>query len=624
MPKAPLTFLKERLDKDNFEKLAAIQNEGLHAFIADYVELCDPASVFIVTDSKQDLETIRGQSVITKEEIPLAVAGHTLHFDGYFDQARDKNHTLFLLPKGVDLGKHIESTEKEEGTKEVRGILKGIMKDRRMLVRFFSLGPTRSAFSYLSCQLTDSYYVAHSLDLLYRQGYEEFRRLGPQARFFKVVHSQGELDNGVSKNVALRRVYMDCENDIVYSANTQYGGNTLGLKKLSMRLAIRRASEEGWLCEHMFVMGVHGPGGRKTYFTGAFPSLCGKTSTSMITGENILGDDIAYLRIVENEIRAVNVEKGMFGIIMGINSKDDPIIWKTLSSPNEIIFSNVLLAEDKSVHWIGKDGETPKKGINHGGPWFPGRKDDKGREIDPSHKNARFTLDLKCLENVDPNLENPGGVKVGGVIYGGRDSRAWMPVREAFGWEHGLITIGAGLESETTAATLGKEGVPEINPMSNLDFLSITLGRYIQINLDFGGRVADPPKIFGVNYFLTDENGRFLNYKTDKAVWLKWMELRCNGDADALKTPVGFIPRYADLARLFTQVQGKTYTEQDYVKQFTLRVEAFISKINRILGIYRTQVPDAPRVLPQVMENEIGRLQEAQVRFGSMIPPSAW
>jgi phosphoenolpyruvate carboxykinase (GTP) len=624
MPKDALTFLKGRLDKNNFEKLAAIQNERLFQFVADYVECCDPASVTVVTDSKEDLETMRRRSVEAGEEIPLAVPGHTLHFDGYFDQARDKGHTLFLLPKGQDLGKHIEGTEKEEGTKEVRGILKGIMKDRQMIVRFFCLGPTRSPFSYMSCQLTDSYYVAHSLDLLYRQGYEEFRRLGARARFFKVIHSQGEIENGVSKNVSLRRVYMDCENDIVYSANTQYGGNTLGLKKLSMRLAIRRASEEGWLCEHMFVMGVHGPNGRKTYFTGAFPSLCGKTSTSMMTGENIVGDDIAYLRNVNGEVRAVNVEKGMFGIIMGINSKDDPIIWKTLRNPNEVIFSNVLLTDDKSVYWIGKDGEAPQKGVNHGGPWFPGKKDAKGKAVDPSHKNARFTLDLKCLENVDPNLDNPEGVKVGGMIYGGRDTRAWMPVREAFGWDHGIVTIGAGLESETTAATLGKEGVPELNPMSNLDFLSIPLGKYIKINLDFAKGLQNPPKIFGVNYFLTDENGQFLNYKTDKAIWLKWMERRCNGDADALKTPVGFIPKYKDLADLFLQVQGKTYTEEDYVKQFTLRVEAFLSKINRIHGIYKAQVSDAPQVLSSIMEEEIERLSQAQAKSGPMISPSAW
>lgn len=624
MPKDALAFIKGRLDKINYEKLAAIRNERLFQFVADYVECCDPASVYVVTDSKEDLETIRKQSIETGEEIQLGIKGHTLHFDGYFDQARDKDHTLFLLPKGKDLGKHIEGTDKEEGTREVRGILKGMMKGRQMIVRFFCLGPTRSEFSYLSCQLTDSYYVAHSLDLLYRQGYEEFKRQGAKARFFRVIHSQGELENGVSKNVSLRRVYMDCEDDIVYSTNTQYGGNTLGLKKLSMRLAIRRASEEGWLCEHMFVMGVNGPKGRKTYFTGAFPSLCGKTSTSMITGENIVGDDIAYLRNVKGEVRAVNVEKGMFGIIMGINSKDDPLIWKTLHEPNEIIFSNVLLAEDKSVYWIGKDGEIPAKGLNHSGPWWPGKTDAKGKAIDPSHKNARFTLDLKCLENVDPALDSPEGVPVGGVIYGGRDTQAWMPVRQAFDWNHGIITVGAALESETTAATLGKEGVPELNPMSNLDFLSITLGKYIQINLDFAKTVHQPPLIFGVNYFLTDENGKFLNYKTDKAVWLKWMELRCHHDAGALQTPVGSIPRYEDLKRIFMEVQGKTYAEEDYVKQFTLRVDAFQSKILRIRDTYKTQVPDAPALLFRIMEEEIDRLAQAKSKWGSTIPPNRW
>jgi len=624
MGKDALAVLRGRLDKDNFEKLSAIQNNRLFEFVADFVELCNPKSVFVVTDSAEDIRTIRKKSIESGEEIKLAIEGHTIHFDGYHDQARDKDHTQFLLPRGVNLGKHIEGIDKETGTKEVRGILKNMMQGREMIVRFFCLGPTRSVFSYMSCQLTDSHYVAHSLDLLYRPGYEEFKRLGANARFFRVIHSQGELENGVSKHVDLRRVYMDCEDDIVYSTNTQYGGNTLGLKKLSMRLAIRRASEEGWLCEHMFIMGVKGQNGRKTYFTGAFPSLCGKTSTSMMTGETIVGDDIAYLRSIGGVIRTVNVEKGMFGIIMGINSKDDPLIWKILHSPNEIIFSNVLMAEDKSVFWIGKDGSPPQKGLNHSGPWWPGKKDSKGKDIPPSHKNARFTLSLNCLANVDPDLDNPGGVPVGGIIYGGRDSLAWMPVRQAFDWDHGIATIGAALESETTAATLGQEGVPELNPMSNLDFISISLGKYIQINLDFGKTAKHPPLIFGVNYFLTDVNGKFLNHKTDKAIWLKWMELRCHGDVGALKTPVGLIPVHSDLKKLFEEVQGKAYTEEEYRKQFTLRVDAFLSKMNRIRDTYKTQVPDAPVLLLNIMDGEINRLEQAKSQFGPMVEPSAW
>jgi phosphoenolpyruvate carboxykinase (GTP) len=616
-----MEILQSKLDEENLKKLMAVESPELHQFVAEYVQLCLPDQVFVCTDSPEDLDFIRKSAVQKGEEKELAIDGHTIHFDGYFDQARDKEHTKFLLPKGVDLGSNINAIDKDEGLKEIREIMNGIMKGKTVYVRFFCLGPTQSPFSVLSCQLTDSAYVAHSLDLLYRQGYEEFKRQGKNAEFFKIVHGAGELESFVSKNISDRRVYIDTQESIVYSANTQYGGNTLGLKKLSMRLAINKASKEGWLCEHMFVMGVHGPNGRKTYFTGAFPSLCGKTSTSMMTGESIVGDDIAYLRVVDGHVRAVNVEAGMFGIIMGINSKDDPIIWKTLHSPNEIIFSNILKTPEGGVHWIGKDGEVPGKGVNHSGEWVPGKKDEAGNEITVSHKNARFTLNLKCLENVDSKLNDSAGVEVGGLIYGGRDSYTWVPVRESFDWNHGIISIASALESETTAATLGKEGVPKFNPMSNLDFVSIPLGRYIQNNLDFGKQIASPPLIFGVNYFLKDQSGEFLNLKTDKGIWLKWMELRSNKEVDAIELPVGRIPLYKDLKRLFSEVQDKDYSEEDYVKQFTLRVDAFVAKINRIVDIYKTKVPDAPGLLFEIMKEEINRLEESKARHGNVISP---
>ena len=623
MAENTISILTQCMDETNLSKLKAIGMPSVTEFISEYVELCRPDHVFVITDSPEDLAYIREQAVLRGEETRLKIEGHTIHFESVHDQARDKDNTKLLLSKGKTLGKKINSMDKEEGEKEVKGIMKGIMKGHDMFVRFFCLGPVNSEFSILACQLTDSAYVAHSLDLLYRQGYEAFKQADPSNQFFRIVHSQGELENGVSKHVDKRRVYIDAEDEIVYSANTQYGGNTLGLKKLSMRLAIKRATEEDWLCEHMFVMGVNGPNDRVTYFTGAFPSLCGKTSTSMMPGEKIVGDDIAYLKHIDGKVMAVNVEKGMFGIIMGINSKDDPIIYKTLHTPNEIIFSNVLMTEDGGVHWIDKDAPMPARGINYTGEWTPDKTDAKGNKIPPSHKNARFTLSLDCLENCDPRLDDPNGVEVGGVIYGGRDSLAWMPLREAFDWNHGIITIGAALESETTAATLGKEGVPTFNPMSNLDFVSVPLADYIQSNLDFGTNAGDAPKIFGVNYFLRDEQGAWLNERTDKAVWLKWMELRVHGGVNALKTPVGYIPEYEDLKNLFSKVLDKTFTENDYVEQFSLRVDPFLNKIQRIVTIYK-EVPNAPAIIFDTLNEEVKRLEDAKAAHGSKIPPSAW
>jgi len=615
-------LLKQRLGQQGFDKLAKIDNPNLHAFIAKYVEHCNPARIFICADTPDDVKYIRDKAITNEEEAKLAIPGHTIHFDNFHDQARDKEHTVILVPKGVDLGPTIRTGDREECLKEIHEIMKDIMKGKELYIRFFCLGPTNSIFSIPVIQLTDSAYVAHSEDLLYRHGYEEFIRQGQKAQFFKMVHSAGELDERkTSKNLDKRRIYIDLQDNTVYSSNTQYGGNTIGLKKLSMRLAINRGSKEGWLTEHMLIMGVHGPNNRVTYFTGAFPSLCGKTSTAMLDNETIVGDDIAYIRKKDGVARAVNVEKGMFGIIQGINSQDDPIQWEALHAPGELIVSNVLVTQERGAHWIGKDGEIPAKGYNHSGEWYRGKKDDKGNEIPVSHPNARFTVSLENLENLDKALHDPNGVAVGGMVYGGRDSDTWVPIEESFDWTHGIITKGASLESETTAATLGKAGVRKFNLMSNLDFLSIPVGQYIQKNLDFAKDLKTAPLVFSVNYFLKDKEGNFLNEKTDKKVWYKWMELRAHKDVGAIDTPTGRIPKYSDLKKLFKEVLDKDYSEEDYNKQFMVRVPENLAKIGRIKEVYQTKVKDTPKILFDVLEEQRKRLLDAQKKHGDYITP---
>jgi len=613
-------LLKKRLTDEHFQKLISIENPQLHQFVSHYIQLLNPDHIFVCTDAAEDRAFIKDAAITAGEEVKLAIEGHTIHFDGYADQARDKENTKFLLPKGLDLGASINSKDKQKGLKEIQSIFSNIMQGHTLYVRFFCLGPTNSEFSIPAVQLTDSAYVAHSEDLLYRPGYEEFKRTGVTKQFFKFVHSEGKLEGSVSVNTDQRRVYIDIEDDIVYSVNTQYGGNTLGLKKLAMRLAIKWASKEGWLTEHMFVMGVKGPKGRTSYFTGAFPSLCGKTSTSMMKGETIIGDDIAYLRRRGEEVRAVNVEQGMFGIIQGVNSKDDPLIWDVLHRPGEVVFSNVLMADDGSCFWIGKDGEVPPEGVNHSGRWQPGKKDASGKEIQPSHPNARFTLDLHFLENLDAAIDDPQGVVVQGMIYGGRDSDTLVPVEESFSWEHGIITKGASLESETTAATLGKEGVRKWNPMSNLDFLSIPVGQYIANNIAFGKGLKNPPRIFSVNYFLKDDAGNFLNEKTDKAVWLKWMELRSHGEVDAIQTPTGFMPQYEDLKKLFKETLDRDYTKEAYTKQFTVRIPEGLAKIERVTEVYKN-ISDTPKEVFTLLKEQRERLEAAREKYGDYILP---
>ncbi|MBA7680284.1 Phosphoenolpyruvate carboxykinase [GTP] [subsurface metagenome] len=499
--------------------------------------------------------------------------------------------------------------------------MKDSMVGREMLVCFWCLGPIDSDFSIPCIQITDSPYVAHSESILYRPGYEQFKKIGSSPDFFRFIHSEGELENAVSKNIEKRRVYIDLEEDIVYSVNTQYGGNTIGLKKLALRLAINRASNQGWLAEHMFVLGAHGPGGRVTYFAGAFPSACGKTSTSMLPGQTIIGDDIAYLRKKNGQVRCVNVEKGIFGIIRDVNSEDDPVIHEALTNPGEVIFSNVLIDGNNTPHWLGMGKELPTEGINHSGKWHKGKTDAEGNEITPSHKNARYCLNIPDLSNCDPLLDDPRGVAVGGIVYGGRDSDTWVPVEQAFNWTEGIIIKAAALESETTAATLGKEGVRTFNLMSNLDFLSIPLGRYIQNNLDFAKNVENSPLIFSVNYFLKNKDGKYLNGMADKKVWILWAELRVNGDVEAVRTPTGLIPKYEDLAKLFKEYLNTQYTQADYVQQFTIRIPENLAKLDRVEKVYKEKVSDTPQVLFDTFAEVRKRLKAAQDKHGDYISP---
>ncbi len=618
-----LEKLRELLPEEQFEKVKAIDNPELHAFLAEWIEWLEPSKVFVCTDSEEDEQYVRWKALYYGEEKMLETPNHTVHYDNYYDQARDKANTKLLVPGGKEIP-FLNTKDRDEGLKEIRELMKGVMKGKELFICFFVLGPRNSVFTIPAVQLTDSAYVAHSEFILYRKGYEEFKRLGRNAKFFRFVHSEGELDERkTSKNLDRRRIYIDLVDDTVYSVNTQYGGNTIGLKKLAFRLTIQKAVREGWLSEHMFLMRVNGPNGRKTYFTGAYPSMCGKTSTAMIPWENIVGDDLSFIIPVNGVARGANVEKGVFGIIQGVNPEDDPIIWKVLHSPVEIIFSNVLVKDGKP-YWNEMGVEIPDEGENHSGRWWRGKRDAEGNEIPPSHKNARFTVSLEHFPNVDLEaLENPCGVEVGGMIFGGRDKDTWPPVREAFDWKHGVVTMGASLESETTAATLGKEGVRAFNPMAILDFMSVPLGEYIENYLRFGEKLRKAPKIFAVNYFLRDENGNWLNHKLDKAVWLKWMELRVHGDVDAIETPIGYIPKYEDLARLFKEVLNKDYSREAYEKQFTIRVPELLAKIERIEKIYREKVREVPEELFQVLEEERKRLLEAREKYGDYISPFA-
>lgn len=608
------------ISEENLNKLLALENQHVLDIVAEYASLCKPSKITVITDSNDDLEYVKSQSLANGEEARLATPGHTYHFDGMADQGRDKAVTKVLVPEGYQMSKAINTGEREECLAEIRQKLTGIMKDKEMFVAFFTLGPNNSRFAIGALQLTDSAYVIHSESILYRNGYQEFMRLNGSDNFFHFIHSAGELaENKTSKNPADKRIYIDLEANRVFSVNTQYAGNSLGLKKLALRLAIKKSHSEDWLCEHMFVMGAKPEGkNRTTYFTGAFPSACGKTSTAMIPGQSIIGDDIAYLKIgADGRTYATNVEQGIFGIIEDVNPIDDPLIYETLTTPREVIFSNILV-KDNSPYWLGMGQVLPKDGVNYSGDWTLGKKDETGAEIKPAHKNARYTIKIKDLANADANLDNPEGVPVSGIIYGGRDYDVSPPVVESLSWSHGVF-VGAILESVTTATVVGSVGEMAHNPMANIDFMVVSLGTYLENHLKFGDRTDKEPRIFATNYFLK-HNEQFLNQKVDKKVWLMWMEGRIHNEYGAIETPIGLIPKYHDLKNLFLSIFVRDYSREEYILAFSLRIPSLLERLDRVEKIYQVET-NVPQSFFDHLNQQRQRLLELQRAKGDLVSP---
>ncbi|MDD4125681.1 MAG: phosphoenolpyruvate carboxykinase (GTP) [Eubacteriales bacterium] len=624
------TLLKNLMSEESYNKLAALKNEKVMEFIGFYAEHCEPASIYVCNDSEADMQYVRDRALALGEEVTLKYPKQTIHWDSYADQGRDKNGTKYMVYKeNLESMKTLNSVEYEQGYNEILEISKGIMKGKSAVVLFFSEGPTESPFTIPCVQFTDSWYVAHSEYILYRSAYSHFLKMKEDEKggFFRFIHSAGELDGkNNTKNLDKRRVFMDTQNNVVYSMNNQYAGNSVGLKKHSMRLAINKSGNEGWLCEHMFVMGaVNEEKNRMTYFCGAYPSACGKTSTAMIPGEKIVGDDIAYFRNINGEFRAVNVENGMFGIIKDVNEKDDPVIFENLMKNQEIIFSNVLMGPDKMPYWVGMGVDTPKEGYNHFGEWYEGVKDAKGNAVALAHGNARYTMRLDYLDNIDKEgFEAKNGVKVEGILYGGRDSDTTVPVEESPNWKDGILLKACTLESETTSATIGAEGVRTPSPMANLDFVSYPIGRYTMNNIKFGESVNNVPKIFSNNYFMRGADGKFITSKLAKKVWLHWAEGRIHGEYEAFDTPTGKIPYYADLKELFKKYLNEDFTEEVYTYLFTFRCAKWVEKLQRTKAFYAKMDQDTPKEIFEYWDAAIKKIEEAKAKYGDEIKPGCF
>lgn len=522
----------------------------LNEWVEEIARLCQPDKVVWIDGSDEEKERLTAEAVKTGEVVMLnqeILPGCLYHRTATNDVARTEDLTYICTTLKDDAGPTNNWMSPEEGYRRAGEIFNGAMKGRTMYVIPFCMGPVGSAFSKIGVELTDSIYVVLNMRIMTRIGKLVLKQLGTHGEFTKCLHSKADLD------VKRRLILHFPQDNAVWSVGSGYGGNVLlGKKCLALRIASYLSKKEGWLAEHMLIMGVEEPNGRIEYVAAAFPSACGKTNLAMLLppeglikkGYRIwtVGDDIAWMRIdTDGRLWAVNPETGFFGVAPGTNSRTNPNMMKTIS--RNTIYTNVVLTSDGNVWWEGGEGDPPAEGVDwQGRPWKPGMKDEEGETIVGAHPNSRFTAPLEQCPVHSFRTKHHHGVPISAIIFGGRRAHLAPLVYEAFDWEHGVF-VGATMGSERTAAQFGKVGEVRRDPMAMLPFCGYHMGDYFEHWLDMGKRMTDPPKVFNVNWFRTDEEGNFLwpGYGENLRV-IEWILGRCRGEAEARETPIGYVP----------------------------------------------------------------------------------
>ena len=624
-----MALFEDRLDSTQLERIRSFNNMAVLKKIANAINLCDPERVFINTGSEQDLQFIRQLALNKGEEAPLPMDGHTIHYDLKEEQGRIIDRTYYISNDDELVSSLGLRMSRPEALETVRAGMGGVMNGMTMIVGFYSRGPAGAQVANPAIEITSSSYVSHSAELLYRNNYANFEKEVARAgHFYTNIHSEG-LNRALDLPDA--RVMMDRSHRTTYSFKCTYAGNTLLLKKGNHRFSVDRSVYEKRaleLSEHMFITGINGPGGRITWITGAAPSGCGKTTTAM-AGNHFVGDDLAQMWIAQDgTIRSINPESGIFGIVEDVNREGDPLLIQCLRHPGtEVIWSNVLIDENGIPHWVGNGENQPTKGRNFQGPWKKGLTDTNGKDIPISHPNARCTLRSSALGNYSPESENPAGVETRVITYSGRDSDTMPPVWEAKNSDQGVV-IGACIVSAATATEVGATGVKRA-PWANAPFIPGALGDYMDAQFKFFGSdkiAADKqPIMAGLNYFLTNgarggEGRALLGEKRDVKVWLSWLELRAHHDVDAIDTPIGYLPKYADLNHLFETIIDKKYTKELYDKQFSLYIDNIIARIELQLDAYAKE-ENLPDKLFKVLKEQRSMLQGLREKFGPVVTP---
>ena len=566
------------------------QNKYINEWISEMAAMTTPDSIVWIDGTNEQAEKLRAEACSTGEIIKLneeLLPNCYLHRTAVNDVARVEGRTFICTSKKEDAGNINNWMDPKECYEKLSKLYKGAMKGRTMYVIPYSMGVVGSDFAKYGIELTDSIYVVLNMLIMTRVGTNVLEELGDSADFIKGLHAKADLDE---EN---RYIVHFPEDNTIWSVNSGYGGNVLlGKKCFALRIASFLGRNEGWMAEHMLILGVEYPNGDIKYITAAFPSACGKTNLAMLIPPEIyrkkgykvwcVGDDIAWLRVgKDGRLWAVNPENGFFGVAPGTNENSNPNALHTCLK--DTIFTNVVHnLDNNTVWWEGLDKNPPANAIDwKGNKWDYTKYNKADKSTCGAHPNSRFTASAANCPCISSEFNSLAGVPVSAIVFGGRRARTAPLVYQSTSWQNGTF-VGSIMASETTAAATGAVGVVRRDPMAMRPFVGYNMGDYFAHWLNMGKRIPNPPKIFNVNWFRTDKDGNFIwpGFGDNMRVLL-WILARCEDKIDAVETPIGYVPHAEDI-----DIEGLDITVDTVRELLSVDTEAWLEDVKGIKEFY--------------------------------------